>query len=65
MYLGQHWASDIFAGAFLGTFYGMRVVDYSHTHQRTKVDRLFLGPMKTAQLAPADGGYSVSWSIKF
>ena len=65
MYLGQHWASDIVAGAFFGTFYGMRVVDYSHKHERTKVDRLFLGPMKTAQLSPMDGGYSVSWSFRF
>jgi membrane-associated phospholipid phosphatase len=65
MYLGQHWASDIFAGAFLGTFYGMRVVDYSHTHQRTRVDRLFLGPVKTAQLAPTSRGYSLSWAVRF
>ncbi|HEX4681901.1 MAG TPA: phosphatase PAP2 family protein [Gemmatimonadaceae bacterium] len=42
MYLGQHWASDIFAGAFLGTFYGWRVVQYSHDHERTPVDRVFL-----------------------
>ena len=32
MYLGQHWASDIFAGAFVGTFYGWRIVRYAHTH---------------------------------
>jgi membrane-associated phospholipid phosphatase len=43
MYLGQHWASDVFAGAFLGAFYGARIVDYSHAHPVTKVDRLFLG----------------------
>jgi membrane-associated phospholipid phosphatase len=43
MYLGQHWASDIFAGAFVGAFYGARIVDYSHSHPTTKVDRLFLG----------------------
>lgn len=42
MYLGQHWASDIFAGAFLGTFYGWRIVQYSHAHARTPVDRVFL-----------------------
>jgi membrane-associated phospholipid phosphatase len=42
MYLGQHWASDIFAGAFMGTFAGWRVVNYSHTHPRTKTDRIFL-----------------------
>ena len=43
MYLGQHWASDIFAGAFVGAFFGSRIVNYSHDHPPTKVDRLFLG----------------------
>jgi hypothetical protein len=43
MYLGQHWASDIFAGAFMGAFYGWRIVDYSHDHGTTPVDKLFLG----------------------
>jgi membrane-associated PAP2 superfamily phosphatase len=65
MYLGQHWASDIVAGAFLGTFYGMRVVDYSHTHERTRVDRLFLGPASKTRVSAAEGGYSISWSISF
>ena len=49
MYLGQHWASDIFAGAFLGTFYGWRIVDYSHTHPTTPVDRVFLGKTKESR----------------
>jgi membrane-associated phospholipid phosphatase len=43
MYLGQHWASDIFAGAFVGAFFGARIVGYSHDHPTTKVDRVFLG----------------------
>jgi membrane-associated phospholipid phosphatase len=43
MYLGQHWASDIVAGAFLGAFFGSRIVSYSHDHSPTNVDRLFLG----------------------
>jgi membrane-associated phospholipid phosphatase len=43
MYLGQHWASDIVAGAFVGTFYGRRVVSYSHSHPQTPIDRFFLG----------------------
>ncbi len=65
MYLGQHWASDIVAGAFLGTFYGMRVVDYSHTHERTRVDRLFLGRASKTRVSAADGAYQISWSISF
>ncbi|HXT15012.1 MAG TPA: phosphatase PAP2 family protein [Gemmatimonadaceae bacterium] len=55
MYLGQHWASDIFAGAFLGTFYGWRIVEYSHAHPRTPVDRVFL-PKNSVR---------VGWSIGF
>ena len=42
MYLNQHWASDIVAGAFLGTLLGSRVVSYGHSHH-TKIDRWLLG----------------------
>src|ERR1043165_644898 len=42
MYLGQHWASDIFAGAFMGTFAGWRIVQYSHAHPKNRMDRIFL-----------------------
>jgi hypothetical protein len=55
LYLGQHWASDVFAGAFVGTFAGWRIVNYSHTHPRTKTDRIFLNA------APA--GVTMSWSF--
>lgn len=65
MYLGQHWASDIFAGAFLGTFYGWRVVQYSHDHERTRLDRIFLGPMKNPQVQRSENGYSIGWTITF
>jgi membrane-associated phospholipid phosphatase len=43
MYLGQHWASDVFMGAFLGAFYGTRVVDYTRAHPDNRIDRFFLG----------------------
>jgi len=55
MYLGQHWASDIFAGAFLGTFAGWKIVDYSHAHPKTKTDRIFLDAAPT--------GIVLSWSF--
>jgi hypothetical protein len=42
MYLNQHWASDVFAGAFVGQFLGNRVVHYAHTHKRNKLDRALL-----------------------
>ena len=43
VYLDQHWASDIVAGAFLGALIGSRVVSYAHSHKRTKLDRALLG----------------------
>lgn len=65
MYLGQHWASDIFSGAFLGVFYGQRVVSYSHTHPTTPVDRVFLGTARRTGVSLASGAASLSWSFTF
>jgi membrane-associated phospholipid phosphatase len=44
MYTGQHWASDILAGAAMGTLAGMLVVRYNHdVRPGNKVNRFFLG----------------------
>jgi hypothetical protein len=43
MYLNQHWASDVLAGAFLGHLIGSRVVSYAYSHKRSKLDRALLG----------------------
>lgn len=43
IYLNQHWASDVIAGAFVGTLLGAKVVHYAHTHRRTKLDRFLMG----------------------
>jgi membrane-associated phospholipid phosphatase len=40
--LNQHWASDIFAGAFMGVFAGYKVTKYSHDHPRNWFDRKLL-----------------------
>jgi membrane-associated phospholipid phosphatase len=65
MYLGQHWASDIFAGAFLGTFYGWRVVDYSHEHATTPVDKIFLGTVQHTRVALDGGAIRLVWATTF
>lgn len=65
MYLEQHWASDIFAGAFLGTFYGWRIVDYSHAHPTTRVDRIFLGKVQRSQLDFSAPRATIMWNVKF
>jgi membrane-associated phospholipid phosphatase len=43
VYLDQHWASDVAAGAFVGALLGARVVGYAHSHRRTRLDRVLLG----------------------
>ncbi len=65
MYLGQHWASDIFSGAFMGTFYGWRIVDYSHAHPTTPIDRIFLGSVNRLGIGINRGGVSLRWGTKF
>ena len=40
--LDQHWASDIFAGAFMGVLSGYKVVSYSHAHPDNAFDRTLL-----------------------
>jgi membrane-associated phospholipid phosphatase len=42
MYHNKHWASDVALGAAIGTFSGLKVVRYSHTHPDNKVDRVML-----------------------
>lgn len=60
MYLNQHWASDVFAGAFIGQLIGSRVVHYAHTHKRTKLDRALLA---TSVAPDPYGGMRVSVSL--
>jgi hypothetical protein len=43
VYLDQHWASDVVAGAFVGALLGSRVVSYAHSHSRSRLDRILLG----------------------
>jgi membrane-associated phospholipid phosphatase len=67
MYLGQHWASDIFMGAFIGTFLGSRIVRYNHAHPDNKLDRFFLGKPKEPglQVLPEPAGVTVTYSRQF
>ena len=60
LYLGQHWASDIFAGAFMGAFYGWRIVDYSYEHGTTPLDRRFLGA-RGNRLPPIRIGWTLTY----
>lgn len=65
LYNGQHWASDILAGAFLGTLAGAKVVRYNHdVNPRNRVNRFFLGD-KNIQLGFSARILSASYTRAF
>ena len=66
MYLGQHWASDIFMGAFVGTFFGQRIATYAHAHPDNRVDNFFLRPYQPGlSVSPQRGGVAVAYRMVF
>jgi membrane-associated phospholipid phosphatase len=59
MYNNAHWASDVALGAAIGTFSGIKVVRYSHTHPHNFIDRALLH----VSVTPASGHeMRVAWA---
>jgi membrane-associated phospholipid phosphatase len=53
MYNNQHWASDVMAGAAIGTLVGLKVVKYTHSHPGNQIDReLIKGRSSQIQMSP-------------
>ena len=46
IYDDKHWASDVVMGAAVGTFAGLKVVRFNHTHVGNRLDRWLLGDSK-------------------
>jgi membrane-associated phospholipid phosphatase len=65
MYLGQHWASDIFAGAFMGNLAGRKVVNYSHTHPGNRFQDFFVPSSDGLRLSLDGGSVGFSWTRTF
>jgi membrane-associated phospholipid phosphatase len=42
MYDNRHWASDVVMGAAIGTFSGLKIVRYHHSHPNNRIDRWLL-----------------------
>jgi membrane-associated phospholipid phosphatase len=60
MYNNKHWASDVVMGAAIGTFAGLKVVRYHHSHPNNRIDRWLL----SGSLVPTDtGGWALAWSV--
>lgn len=59
MYNDKHWASDVILGAGIGTFSGIKVVQYHHTRPGNRIDRVFL----RARAVPIPGGGAISFGF--
>lgn len=59
MYHNRHWASDVALGAGIGTFSGLKVVKYSHSHPDNLLDRIIL---RTSAAPDGHGGAYLIWS---
>ena len=58
MYDNRHWASDVIAGAGLGTFAGLKVVRFHRSNPGNRID----GWLLTGSIAPTpDGGHALRW----
>jgi len=60
MYHNRHWASDVALGAGIGTFSGLKVVRYSHSHPDNFIDRVIL---RTGVVPDGHGGTYLAWSL--
>lgn len=60
IYNNQHWASDVMAGAAIGTLIGLKVVNYTHSNPGNRLDKaLIKGKSSAFQASP------VLFSIQF
>ena len=50
IYNNMHWASDVMAGAAIGTIVGLKVVKYTHSHPGNHIDRELIKGKKQSQL---------------
>ena len=60
MYDNRHWASDVIAGAGIGTFAGLKVVRFNRSNPGNRIDAWLL----TGSITPTpDGGHALRWLI--
>lgn len=65
MYTGQHWASDVLGGAFMGTFAAAKLMKYNHeVRPDNRVNRFFLGA-KNVQVGVSSSGFSATYARRF
>ena len=62
LYNDDHWASDVVAGAAVGTLAARVVVRYQRAHPNNAIDRLFIG---TTVVPSPSGGMALAWQRAF
>lgn len=60
MYDNRHWASDVVAGAAIGTFTGLKVVRFNRSNSGNRIDRWLLAG---SIIPTSDGGHALRLSI--
>ncbi len=60
MYHNEHWASDVLAGAAIGTFSGIKTVRFVYRHPKNRVDRALLA---TRVVPGPDGKTYLAWAV--
>jgi membrane-associated phospholipid phosphatase len=50
MYNNMHWASDVMAGAAIGTIVGLKVVKYTHSHPGNQIDQKLIKGKRRSQI---------------
>jgi membrane-associated phospholipid phosphatase len=62
MYNNMHWASDVLAGAAIGTIMGLKVVKYTHSHPDNSLDNKLIKGKGRSQIIQAN---PILFTIKF
>lgn len=52
MYNNMHWASDVMAGAAIGTLVGLKVVKYTHSHPGSRIDNKLIKGKRNSLVVP-------------
>lgn len=60
MYHNRHWASDVIAGAAIGTFTGLKVVRYHYRNPGNRIDRWLL----PRAVLPTESGLLLMWETR-
>jgi membrane-associated phospholipid phosphatase len=60
IYNNQHWASDVLAGAGIGTLIGLKVVKYTHSHPDNTLDKRLIKP-RSNKLVPTPFVFTVKF----